>query len=282
MAIFRGAREPCQTPVRGVALDAWVTICALMSLPFLTSPLLPVPHGFTTRGGGVSEGPYRSLNVSFDVGDVPERVVENIRTIARAANVPPHHIRTSRQIHGAGVLGDVLPDAHPNAASICGEADALWTAARETAVAVRVADCVPILLVDPRRRRVAAVHSGWRGSELLVAAEAVKALQAAGSDASAILAAVGPSIRACCYAVSAELASRFAARFGPAVVRSSGERKYLDLVEVVRKTLCAAGIRPENVDVLAHCTCCSPEHFFSHRRDGGLTGRQMAFAVCNF
>ena len=253
-----------------------------MPLRICTSKLIPVPHGFTTRAGGVSEGPYRSLNVSLSVGDSPQRVAENLRLVARAAGIPPFRMQMASQVHGAQVLDDVVPNPDSELTTLCGEADALWTTSVGSAVAVRVADCVPIVLVDPDERRVAAVHSGWRGTDLRIAARVVKSLQLRGAVAARLLAAIGPSIRGCCYAVSPELASRFSSAFGSTVVQTSGARHYLDLSGAVYMTLRESGLRDEHIDVVSGCTSCAAEDFFSHRRDGGTTGRQMGFVVCSF
>jgi polyphenol oxidase len=247
-----------------------------------TSKLIPVPHGFTTRDGGVSEGPYRSLNVSLNVGDSPRRVAENVRIVARAAGIPPFRMQMASQVHGAQVLEDVVPNPDSELTTLCGEADALWTSSAGSAVAVRVADCVPIVLVDPDARRVAAVHSGWRGTDLRIAARVVETLQSRGAVAARLLAAIGPSIRGCCYAVSPELAVRFSSAFGSNVVRSSGARQYLDLSVAVYTTLRESGLREQHIDVVPGCTSCAAEDFFSHRRDAGTTGRQMGFVVCSF
>jgi len=247
-----------------------------------TSKLIPVPHGFTTRDGGVSEGPYRSLNVSLSVGDSPQRVAENVRLIARAAGIPPSRIQMASQVHGSHVLDDVVPNPDSELTTLCGEADALWTSSVGSAVAVRVADCVPLVLVDPDGRRVAAVHSGWRGTDLRIATRVVKSLQSKGAVAARLLAAIGPSIRGCCYAVSPELAARFSAAFGSTVVRIGGARHYLDLSAAVHATLRESGLRDEHIDIVSGCTSCAAADFFSHRRDGGTTGRQMGFVVCSF
>jgi YfiH family protein len=253
-----------------------------MPLQIYSSCLLPVPHGFTTRHGGVSEGAFRSLNLSLNVGDSPEHVAENVRIVARYAGISPFQIQTASQVHGARVLEDVAPDPSSELTSSCGEADALWTSSSGSAVAVRAADCVPIILVDPVGHRVAAVHSGWRGTELKIAARAVKALEARGTTVSRLLVAIGPSIRACCYAVLPEVASRFFEAFGPNVIRTRAGKHHLDLSAAVRDTLLEAGVRDEHIDLLPGCTSCLAEDFFSHRRDKGRTGRQMGFAVCSF
>jgi polyphenol oxidase len=253
-----------------------------MSEPsFLTSALLPVPHGFATRAGGVSQGPYASLNLGFSVGDERPHVEENHRRLARAAGARLGALRRVSQVHGDVVLearGEADDVLHPT----LGEADALWTQGEGGWVAVGTADCVPVLLADPRGRRVAAVHSGWKGTDLEISARAVEALAAKGSRPDALLAAVGPCIQACCYEVSAELGDRFRARFGPEVVREGRDKPHLDLPRAVRASLLAAGLKPGNVDVLQACTACDPERFFSHRRDAGRTGRHLNFAVNRF
>jgi YfiH family protein len=251
-------------------------------LPIHRSALLPVEHGFTTRLGGVSDGPFRSLNVSGSVGDDPERVARNVQLVAREVGLAASQMLTASQVHGDRVLGDLVGWSGGSFATSCGEADALWTASAESAVAIRVADCVPVLLVDPRLRAVAAVHSGWRGTELGIAGKTVHQLESRGSRASDLIAAIGPSIRACCYAVSEELAARFSAAFGLAIVRFANGKHFLDLAEAVRGTLIQAGVRREQIDVLPACTCCAADEFFSHRRDNGATGRQMGFVVCRF
>jgi hypothetical protein len=240
----------------------------------LVSPLLPVPHGFSLRRGGVSTGAFESLNVSGSGGDLAQNVAENLRRLAAGAGISAERIAAVSQVHGREVVQ--AGDGEPR------EADALWTEEAGAAVSVKTADCVPILLVDPEGRRVAAVHSGWRGTELEVAAAAVEALSARGSSPHKLLAAIGPCIRLCCYEVSDALAQQFAGRFGPEVVASDGGAPHLDLQRAVRATLVRAGLRVDRIDVLERCTACEPEDFFSHRRDRGRTGRHLNFATCAF
>jgi polyphenol oxidase len=251
----------------------------MSTLPLLTSKLLPVPHGFTLREGGVSEGPYSSLNLGFGVGDAGELVEENSRRVARAAGIEPSELFTVTQVHGdraIEVSASELGSRQLRPSS--GEADALFTARNGAAVGVKSADCVPVLIVDPVGRRVAAVHSGWRGTEKEVSARAVEAL---GGEPARYLAAIGPSIRLCCYTVAEELAQRFEARFGAGVQAREDGKVHLDLVRAVRLTLERAGLRQEQIEVLPQCTCCDAR-FYSHRRDGGITGRHLSFAVCRF
>ena len=247
-----------------------------MSLFFINSRLLPIPHGFSTRRGGVSQGAYKSLNVGFTVGDLRENVLENLARVAAATGVPLAALSTASQVHGNRVLEVASPLGDPE------EADALWTSDSQVAVAVKTADCVPVLLADPASRRVAAVHSGWRGTEAGVVRSTVETLLQKGSRADQLLAAVGPSIAVCCYAVSAELAARFSRKFGTDVVQTRERKPYLNLARAIQRTLLQVGLRPEHIDLLPQCTSCHSEEFFSHRRDRGVTGRHLSYALCQF
>lgn len=237
---------------------------------FLRSSLLDVPHGFSLRTGGVSRGPLASLNLGRGVGDAESDVAENERRLASAAGLSPGALATVHQVHGDRVVR--------GAPGTSTDADALWTDdAGGTWVGVKSADCVPVLIATADGRAVAAVHSGWRGTSLRVAARAVEVLVSAGAAPVTLRAAVGPCIQACCYQVGEDLAVRFRASFGDAVVREGGVRPHLDLSLAVQETLVAAGLLRTHIDVLAACTACEPERFFSHRRDGGVTGRHLAF-----
>jgi hypothetical protein len=234
----------------------------------LESPLLAgFRHGFTTRDGGVSEPPYDRLNLGGAVGDDPARVAENWRRLERATGLGFARVR---QVHGARVVraGAACEPAE--------EADVVLSTSAGVAACVSVADCVPVLLADPETGAVAAVHAGWRGTLGRAAAAAVGALAEAGVPAARLLAAVGPSIGPCCYEVSDDLAARFAGEIAGGVVRA-GPRPRLDLWDANARVLAAAGVDPGRIEVLRRCTSCEREVFFSHRRDAGRTGRQMAF-----
>ncbi len=237
---------------------------------FLTSALLEVPHGFSLRTGGVSLAPFASLNLSAGVGDTEAHVAENLRRLAQAAGRSPAQLATVQQVHGARVVRARPGPPEPADALWTDEPGGLW-------LGVQSADCVPVLLSSADGRRVAAVHSGWRGTALRVAARAVEVLLGQGERASTLRAAVGPCIQACCYEVGPELADRFGAEFGPQVVREGRRRPHLSLSAAVRATLLGAGLLPEWVDVQTACTACQPTRFYSHRREGGATGRHLAF-----
>lgn len=228
--------------------------------------LAAFPHGFTTREGGVSPPPWDSLNLGGSVEDDPARVEENWRRVEAATGL---RFARVRQVHGARVVHLGRPTRPAE------EADAVLSSTPGLAACVSVADCVPILLADPRSGTVAAVHAGWRGTLARVAEAAVRALGGPGGGGE-LLAAIGPSIGPCCYEVSPDLAARFAGELGP-VVREGKAGPHLDLREANRRVLVAAGLAAERVEVLSRCTACEAGSFFSHRRDRGRTGRQIAF-----
>ena len=218
----------------------------------------PEPSGakvwFFTRLGGVSEQPYDSLNVSVKVGDAEAAVTGNLRLIQEAMEG-----RTSawvRQVAGDGVV-------RVSTAGFAGEADALVTDEMGFSLAVAVADCVPVALAG--ERSVGMVHSGWRGTLAGVAANAAREMGETGTRAY-----IGPCIRGCCYEVSGDLARTFAGRFGEGVV--SG--RYLSLPAAIRTNLQEAGV--EHVHDLGLCSGCRPDLFYSHRKQGPLTGRNLA------
>jgi YfiH family protein len=242
---------------------------------FVTSRLLAaagVVHGFSVRRGGVSRGAFASLNVSTAVGDDAAAVEENLRRLAKAVGVAS--FATAHQVHGDRVIAadgrEILAPSGPQDEG----ADAVVALEEGKAVGVRVADCVPILLYDEASGAVAAVHSGWRGTKLQIAARAVRALQhAAGAEPKAMLAAIGPSIGRCCYEVSEELAGSFRAQFGGDAL----EGRRLDLRRCIERSLREAGVPPERIEQVEGCTSCDIRAYFSHRRDKGRTGRHLAF-----
>lgn len=221
----------------------------------------PEPEGarvwFFTRNGGVSEPPFDSLNISTKVPDDPAAVAENR---ARIQNVMDG--RDSAWVRQ--VAGDEV--ARVREAGLAGEADALITDEQGFSLVVAIADCVPVALVGGEARSVGMVHSGWRGTIAEISAKAARKM----GDTSSLRAYIGPCIRQCCYEISEELAERFVERFGQEVV----EGRYLSLPDVIRQNLQEIGV--EEVYDLGLCTGCRPDLFFSHRKQGPDTGRNLA------
>jgi hypothetical protein len=236
----------------------------------LTSRLLGgFRHGFTTREGGGSRGPFRSLNLSASVGDDPERVLENWERLRQATGLAFARVR---QVHGCRVV-EADAGAEPGE-----EADAVISAFPGVAASVSVADCAPVLIADPRSGSAAAVHAGWRGTLARVAAEGVRALvERHGARPSDLLAAIGPSIGPCCFEVSRELAVRFRDELGAATGNPRNLGSRADLWLANEQILRAAGLARRRIEVLGRCTSCEDDVFFSHRRDQGRTGRHLAF-----
>ncbi len=231
---------------------------------------------FTTRSGGAGEGALASLNLAHTAGEVPDRVYLNRRRVLDAVGAPLSAWTSGRQIHGAEVGEAIESDRGAGLegpeTSIPG-VDALWTAKPGIALAVLVADCLPILLAEPDRRRVATIHAGWRGLSAGIVGRTVDAL---GSDASALLAYVGPAIGPCCYEVGEEVAVAVEEAVGDSrSVRREDGRIWVDLWSAAAAALRLAGVRQLRFAGL--CTRSEPHRFFSHR--GGSTGRQGLVAM---
>lgn len=220
---------------------------------------------FSTRSGGVSEGPYESLNLGILTDDDPERVAENRRRLARHCGLVPEQVAMGWQVHGTDVLEwhAAPPDGgFARAGAALRKVDAHTTASPGLGLLVLVADCLPVALVSPRR--VAMVHAGWRG---LAGGILERAL---GHFEEPPAAVIGPGIGPCCYEVGEEVLARFAD------VPDASEGRMLDLKAVARHRLEADGVR--RVEDVALCTSCRGDLFFSHRRDDGITGRQAGIA----
>ncbi len=264
-------------------------------------------HGFSTRPGGVSvlesQPPGRPraekvLNLGYTDWDRRERVDENRRHFTKALGQAETPLVTLQQIH-SDVSHVVL---HPLAQPPKGDAAA--TSSPGLLLAIQTADCIPILLVDPRHRAVAAIHAGWRGTRARIAAKTLGRMQMEFSTRPAdVLAAIGPGISQCCYEVGPDVVKEFAAQFpqarswfeGPFDALASGEdpnplpwltmmppgheppppRCYLDLKAANAAMLSDAGVSPKNIFVSDLCTSCRPDLFFSYRREH-FTGRLLS------
>ncbi len=293
-------------------------------LELLTGPLLArlrwVVHGFTTRQP-------REFSLSYSTGHPTTLVARRRRALLRAlpssGRKHPWQLVTLRQRHTDLVQiirratsgGDRFPRGRgrqwrepDGALKLVG--DALITDRPGLLLSVQVADCLPILLADPERKVVAAVHAGWRGTAKRIAEKAVGAMrQEFGVDPKKLRAAIGPGVHACCYEVGREVLEAFAGQFPywqkvvrrlpppppdvhwqqplfspaptaerrprPALTSPAAERFYLDLVEANRRQLRAAGLRPQNIWASPLCTACRTDLLFSHRAEHGRTGRMM-------
>ncbi len=233
-------------------------------------------HGFLGRRGGKSVGTYAELNLSFRVGDDTEIVKDNMCDMKRAVEMHDGRIVTMRQVHG-----DQIVHVEDNTAKEVGEADGMVTQATQAYLGVLTADCVPILFLAPRQKLVAAVHAGWRGTVEGIAAKLVRLFKEEYNiPTGGIEAGLGPAIGACCYEVKEDVSRPLIDRWGklaePAVENRNG-KTFLDLKRMNRAILEHAGLLPERIYELGPCTSCTPDEFFSYRRERQETGRQISF-----
>jgi len=257
-------------------------------------------HGFSTRVGGVSTV-YggNSLNLGWTKEDEPSLVTENRRRFVDAAagkkcGKAGFSLVTVRQIHsgivqvireGDGALEGKLQT--PDGKAVL-QGDGLMTSVPGVMLGVGTADCVPVLVVDVKKRAVAAFHAGWRGTVARIVEHGIGRMRLEyGSQPEDLLAAVGPSIGACCYAVGAEVRAEFESQFGYAeglfreMSGTSGPQLYVDLWEANRRQLLDAGVKERCIAVVGECTACARDErgalrYFSHRGEHGVAGRMMS------
>jgi YfiH family protein len=245
-----------------------------------------IVHAFSTRQGGVSRPPFDTLNLGQSVGDDSAAVEENRRRLFGAFGIDAARVVRAWQAHGDGVLRvDAGLTGRPGFPGCLlderAKFDALITRLPGLALVVTTADCLPILIHDPVRAAVAAVHAGWRGTAKRIAARALGAMREAyGTDPADCRAAIGPGIRGCCFEVDAAVTDSMAATLPNWEKHARANRSghwLLDLAEVNRAILEAAGVRADCIEDVGLCTSCRNALFFSHRAEKGRTGRMMNF-----
>jgi YfiH family protein len=291
--VLRNIRRPI------ARANAWTTRTSngvkLLQVPAF-SKLPWLVHAFSTRPGGVSPlDNEKVLNLGFTDWDTREKVQENRRRFQTAAGVPDLPLIALKQFHS-----DVIHVFDDAPADPC-RGDASITNLPNLLLAIQTADCVPILLVDPKKRAIAAIHAGWRGTLARIAAKTIGKMQMHfGTDPADLLAAIGPSIGPCCYEVGTEVATEFLSQFPDAPdyfdeFRTGDEPNpiqwlnmmppghqpppkgvLLDLRKANRSQLLAAGLRPQNIHTIDLCTACHPDLLFSYRKQGPTSGRLMS------
>ena len=222
----------------------------------------------STRHGGVSLAPYHSLNLGGSTLDNPEHVLKNNHLFFTALDVPFRNVAKSHQIHGAEILTVLKSGRYEGY-------DALITNISGIQLAVTVADCTPILIFDPIKKAVAAIHAGWRGTVLEIVSKTVKAMQKEyGTNPSDCLAYVGTCIDECSFEVGQEVAMNFA----DAYKRLDQEKSkfFVDLKSANRDQLLSVGLHPKNIEVSAYSTVLNNTDYFSYRLEQGITGRMLA------
>jgi polyphenol oxidase len=271
---------------RGLQL---LQVSALSKLPWLI-------HAFSTAPGGISPlANEKVLNLGFTDWDTRENVQENRRRFQTAADAKDLPLITLKQFHSDVIHLFDSPSADP-----C-RGDASITNRPGLLLSIQTADCVPFLLVDPKKRAIAAIHAGWRGTLARIAAKTIGKMQMHfATNPRDLLAAIGPSIGPCCYEVGTEVATQFLSQFPDAPAyfdefRTGDEPNpvqwlnmmppghqpppkgvLLDLRKANRSQLLAAGLRSQNIHTIDLCTACHPNLLFSYRKQGPQSGRLMS------
>jgi polyphenol oxidase len=229
----------------------------------------PYTVAFSTRAGGVSEGPYESLNLGIKTADEPERVLENRRRLAESVGIDPGRACMAWQRHGADVRR-ATPEGIAAADVQRRPCDGWWSDEPGQGMLLLTADCLPVAIA--RRNgdspALAVLHVGWRGLLAGIVANGAAAL-----GEGPLAAVIGPGIGPCCYDVADDVATPYEREFGPEVLPAGR----LDLWRAAELALERAGV--DEVERTDLCTSCHPELFFSHRRDLGITGRQGVIAA---
>ena len=260
-------------------------------VPFFVFPSIEktgsVVHGFSTRLGGVSEGIFSSMNVSFTRGDQEEAVRENYRRLGAAMGFSCENLVCSDQTHTVNLRvvteedrgkGFVRPKDYT-------DIDGLVTDVPGLVLAAFYADCVPLYLVDPVRRCIGLSHAGWRGTAGKIGKRTVELMREQyGSSPEDLVAAIGPSICQSCYEVSKDVIEKFQEafdeRFWPELFYEKDGGKYqLNLWRANELGFLEAGVRAERIAAAGVCTCCNPELLFSHRASRGRRGNLGAFLM---
>lgn len=246
-----------------------------------------VAHGFATRLGGVSTGPYAQLNLGITRPDEGDAVRENYRRFCAAIGADVNRLVMTHQVHEDEIrvasAADILPDLLD---PIEYRVDGLVTDEPGLCLTIYYADCIPVLLYDPVRRAIAAVHSGWRGTSLGIAPKAVRKMAALyGSRPEDVLAAIGPGIGPCCFETHDDVPSALEDRLGPEVrpfcrpLERPAEKFSVDLKGIIAWELRQAGLPAEHIDTLPLCTACHPELYWSHRKMGDQRGNHGAMIM---
>jgi len=309
------AKKKPSTRKRFNKTESWI-LRRTRGLQILEAPQLAqfnwLVHGFSTRPGGASElkanredgqASEKILNLGFTDWDTRDRVLKNRQDFFAALKASKMRVVALRQVHSDIV--QVVNSSNPEPSGDAPKGDALITSEPGFLLVVQTADCVPILLADKKRRAVAAIHAGWRGTLQRIAQKALGRMQMEfGTGPQDVIAALGPGIGQCCFEVGPEVVAEFAAKFpeasewfkGPFDSLARGDndpnwlpwltmrppghqlpepRAHLDLIAANRAILTNAGVSPGNISSSRFCTACRTDLFFSYRRER-ITGRMMA------
>lgn len=245
-----------------------------------------VEHCFTTRTGGVSSGPFTELNLGFTVGDDLANVQENRGRVAHLMGFSLEHLIGAKQIHGNGIRRVSSSDRGRGALeydTAIGDTDGLITDEIGVPLSTYHADCVPVYFLDTVTPAIGLAHAGWKGTSLQIAKRTMEEMiQAYGTEPANCLAAIGPSIGPCCYEVDIRVKKAFGDSFfdeKELFRQTSWDRWHLDLWLANQRIIELAGVPRDQIFSSRECTACQVDKFFSHRQEGGNTGRMGAFIM---
>jgi hypothetical protein len=234
-----------------------------------------ITHGVFTRLGGVSRGPFATLNLGKSVGDVPQAVDENYSRITRALGTTQESLVTGYQQH----TDHVVAVGETDVGRLLPATDGLATGSTRVTLTLRFADCVPLLFLDPVRLVVAIAHAGWKGTVSKIGRRTLEVMKSEfGSRPSDVIACIGPSIGPCCYPIGEDVAVQVHDAFpdaGDLLLRQPDGSVHFDLWAANRRVLEEVGVTA--IESAALCTACHCDEFYSHRREKGATGRFGAF-----
>ncbi|CAM4147970.1 peptidoglycan editing factor PgeF [Paenibacillus alkaliterrae] len=247
--------------------------------------------GFTGRSGGVSESPYTSLNMGLHVGDMDETVIKNRQLVSDALDWPFEAWTCAEQVHGnrvQRVTEEERGSGRETLANVIKGCDAIITNVPNVLLVSYYADCVPLYFYDPVHHAIALAHAGWKGTVQQIAQETILAMaEAYGSRPQELVAAIGPSIGICCYEVDGPVIGQVTLlleKLGCSddsadtmLELSDNGRANLNLKEINRQIMIKAGILPIHIELTQWCTGCRRDLFYSHRMEGGSTGRMASW-----
>lgn len=230
---------------------------------------------FFGRKGGVSEGHYESFNASYKVGDNPESVQKNRRIIANILQTEPENLVTLRQEHGTRIIEANAPFINPPLA------DGIYTTNSDIVLCILTADCIPLFALDPDKKILLAAHIGWRGALKRFPEIIINNFNKLKLNIKGLLLALGPSIKRCCYRVDMGFYKEFEKELGrdyeiDKCFSKVNDNLYFDLNELTLDQLERSGVSKGQIYVSPYCTHCRQDLFFSYRRDGQKSGRQIS------
>ena len=252
------------------------------ALEMLVAENISTPHCFTTRFGGVSQGPLSSMNLAIKLDETEENIIQNYRILGNALGFDLTDLVLTRQTHSDIVRVVTHADCNGCFHRDYPECDALVTNDPGTALVIFTADCTPMLFHDPVTGAVGAAHAGWRGTASQIGKKTVETMvREFGCQPQNIRAAIGPNIGACHFETDGDVPEAILAAYGEeanAFIRRQGDKFYLDLKQINALALKRAGVA--HIDISDDCTMCSPHRFWSHRVTQGIRGSQGAIILC--